>query len=130
MRVEDEIIERTQSLLDSVSAADWESYQALCCEDLTAYEPETHGHLIEGLAFHKYYFDLEAPADQVSAPPSKSTIAQPYVRVIDDVAIIAYTRVVQSVSSDGTPGTSASQETRVWLKSEAGWKNAHFHRSQ
>ena len=29
----------------------------LCDDDLTAFEPEALGNLVEGLHFHKFYFD-------------------------------------------------------------------------
>jgi hypothetical protein len=36
---------------------DWASYAALCAEDFTCFEPETSGRVVEGLAFHKHFFD-------------------------------------------------------------------------
>jgi len=46
------------SLLSSfLSLQDWASYAALCAEDFTCFEPETSGRVVEGLAFHKHFFD-------------------------------------------------------------------------
>lgn len=126
MTTDEDIIAHTQRLLDSIGAGDWAAYASLCDENLSAFEPDSRGHLVCGLGFHKYYFDLD-PGQ--SKPPAKSTISEPNVKIFGDVAVIAYTRLVQSLTADGTPQTSVSQETRVWHKSDDGWKNVHFHRS-
>ena len=80
---------------------------------------------MEGLAFHKYYFDLAAKAPGPAAAPKPSTIASPHVRFLGDkVAIISYVRLVQNGGD-----TSVAQESRVWQRTAQGWRNVHFHRS-
>ena len=54
----DEILAVNQRLLNSIVTADWKTYEELCHPQLTCFEPEAHGHLVEGMAFHKFYFDL------------------------------------------------------------------------
>ncbi len=52
----------------------------------------------------------------------------PHIRIIGDVGIIAYVRLVQKLS-DGKPTTSAMEETRIWHRQNGKWKHVHFHRS-
>ena len=53
----------------------------------------------------------------------------PRVRVMGDVAVVAYVRLVQRVGTDGQPVTAAVEETRVWQRQAGRWKHVHFHRS-
>ena len=48
----------TQKLLDAISKKDWETYISLVDEKLSCIEPETNNNYIEGLEFHKFYFDF------------------------------------------------------------------------
>ena len=41
-----------------IANADWATYEELCDPSLTAFEPESRGQLVEGLAFHRFYFNL------------------------------------------------------------------------
>jgi ketosteroid isomerase-like protein len=119
-----ELVQLTQKLLESIAAGDWATYAALCDPTLSAFEPECLGHLVEGLAFHRFYFDLGA-----SQEPRTTTIASPHVRVLGDVGIVSYVRLTQKVDELGTPIVTQCQETRVWHKGPDGWKHVHFHRS-
>ena len=122
---EKEVIDATAKLLAFISAGDFVGYASLCASDMTSFEPETRGHLVEGLAFHKYYFDLAAKAPGPGGPPKPSTIAAPHVRFVGTTcAIISYVRVVQNGGE-----TSVAQESRVWQRTPQGWRNVHFHRS-
>ena len=119
-----EIIRLTQQLLDSIATGDWETYDRLCDPTLSAFEPEAGGHLIEGMAFHRFYFDLEA------AGPAKTTISSPHVRFCGpDVALIAYTRLIQLLDESAKPRTAVFQETRLWQRQNGQWRHVHFHRS-
>jgi calcium/calmodulin-dependent protein kinase (CaM kinase) II len=120
---ESEIIEITQQLLDSIGTGDWKKYEQLCDPSLTAYEPEAIGQLVEGMKFHRFYFELERKG---SAP--YNSICSPRVHLLGDTAVIAYARLVQRVK-DGVPTTSMFEETRVWQKKSGAWKHIHFHRS-
>ncbi len=122
--VESQLLQLNQRLLDSILQADWNSYQQLCHPSLTAFEPEARGQLVEGLAFHKYYFDLGA-----GQGPRLATMASPHVRVMGDVAVLSYVRLNQKLSAAGEPVTSSVEETRVWQKIHGAWRHVHFHRS-
>ncbi len=53
-----ELLQLNQKLLECIAQGDWAAYQELCDPSLTAIEPESHGQIVEGLAFHRFYFDL------------------------------------------------------------------------
>lgn len=124
-KTERTLLELSQQLLDSIDQQDWSTYTRLCDSDLTAFEPEGAGHAIQGMAFHKFYFDLES-----SGLPKQSTISSPRIRVIGDCAVITYVRVGQRLTSDGGVPSSAFEETRIWEKQNGEWKHIHFHRSR
>jgi ketosteroid isomerase-like protein len=121
---EESLLEASRKLLKSIDAGDWKAYSALCDDSLTCFEPEAEGHLVTGMPFHKFYFDL---------PPSKSprlsSISSPDVRVIGDVGIVCYVRLVQKLDASGAPITATVSETRIWRKEGEKWKHIHFHRS-
>ncbi|KAI4502216.1 hypothetical protein M0802_002898 [Mischocyttarus mexicanus] len=52
-----EIIKMTEQLIESISTGDFEAYTKICDPHLTAFEPEALGNLVEGMDFHKFYFD-------------------------------------------------------------------------
>lgn len=120
----EELLKLSQRLLDVIAAGDWQAYAQLCDPTLSCFEPEAGTHLVEGMPFHKYYFDL---------PPSKSprqnTLASPHVRLLGDVAIVSYVRLVQKLDATGAPQTAEISETRVWQRQSGVWKHVHFHRS-
>ena len=126
MSAEAELLELSRELLGAIDAGDWQAYASLCDSSITCFEPEAMGHLVAGLPFHKFYFELKGSP---SMPAKQSTIASPFVRVMGDSAVVTYVRVVQRVDSTGAPLSSAATETRVWQKTTLGWKHVHFHRS-
>jgi hypothetical protein len=120
-----ELLDLTIQLLDSIVEKDWNTYAALCDVSLTCFEPEALGQLVEGLEFHKYYFDLEGKPS-----PRNTTLASPHVRIMgDDAGVVSYVRLIQRLDGGGNPVTVAIEETRVWQKIDGQWKHVHFHRS-
>jgi hypothetical protein len=118
------IIDLNQRLLNSIVQADWNAYAELCDETLTCFEPEARGHLVEGMPFHRFYFDLGA-----SKGPVNVTMASPHVRMLgDSAALICYVRLVQKLDANNSPVTAHVEETRVWQKINGKWKHVHFHR--
>jgi calcium/calmodulin-dependent protein kinase (CaM kinase) II len=122
--LEEELLRLNQRLLDSIANADWASYQELCDPSLTAFEPEALGQLVEGLEFHRFYFNLGS----VTRSPS-TTLCAPKIRVVGDMAVIAYVRLNQRVGADGLPLTTGFEETRIWRRRNNQWRQVHFHRS-
>jgi calcium/calmodulin-dependent protein kinase (CaM kinase) II len=123
--VESELLDLSAQLLDSIGEKDWETYSQLCDVSLTCFEPEAVGQLVEGLEFHKFYFDLEgAPAKR------NTTLASPHVRLLgQDAAVVSYIRLIQKLDGNGVPITVSVEETRVWQRVNGRWKHVHFHRS-
>jgi calcium/calmodulin-dependent protein kinase (CaM kinase) II len=121
---EAELLDLSRRLLDAITAGDWDAYAKLCDPNITCFEPEANGHLVVGLPFHKYYFDLPG-----GGSPRQSTIAAPNVRVCGDVGIVCYARLVQKLDAHGSPVTVTSDETRIWQRQGGQWKHIHFHRS-
>lgn len=119
-----EIIELNSQLLQSIAAGDWPTYESLCDPSLTCFEPEAKGHLVRGLDFHRFYFNLGT-----AEGPRNTTMASPKVRLIGDVAIVTYVRLVQHLDEVGSPQTSHYEETRVWERQNGRWRHVHFHRS-
>ena len=120
-----ELLQLNQRLLDSIAHGDWATYQELCDPALTAIEPEAPGgQVVEGLAFHRFYFDLGGIRG-----PHQTTMCSPRVRLMGDVAVIAYVRLVQRLSREDGPTTVATAETRVWQRRDGRWWHVHFHRS-
>jgi calcium/calmodulin-dependent protein kinase (CaM kinase) II len=122
--VRQELLDLNQKLLDSITKADWKAYQSLCDASLTCFEPEAQGQLIQGLAFHEYYFKLGAVKGEHC-----TTMASPHVRILGVTAILSYVRVNQRLQADGTPVTRLVEETRIWQRISGKWKHVHFHRS-
>src|SRR5713101_4697001 len=107
----EELLRLNQRLLDCIAQADWAVYQELCDPLLTAFEPESLGQLVEGLEFHRFYFQLEGVKGS-----HNTTMCSPRARLMGDVAVISYVRLSQRVASDGSPITSGFAETRVWQR--------------
>lgn len=120
-----DLLELNQRLLDAIAEGDWATYCELCDPGITAFEPEACGHLVEGLDFHKFYFDLGGVSG-----PHNTTMAAPQVWMLGaDAAVVSYVRLVQRLDAAGAPVTRQSEETRVWMRRDGRWKHVHFHRS-
>ncbi|XP_040831909.1 calcium/calmodulin-dependent protein kinase type II subunit gamma isoform X10 [Ochotona curzoniae] len=78
-----EIIKITEQLIEAINNGDFEAYTKICDPGLTSFEPEALGNLVEGMDFHKFYFEnrewvraadilLPAPSPCASVPCSPS----------------------------------------------------------
>ncbi|XP_063984789.1 calcium/calmodulin-dependent protein kinase type II alpha chain isoform X23 [Diachasmimorpha longicaudata] len=124
-----EIIKMTEQLIESINTGDFEGYTKICDPHLTAFEPEALGNLVEGMDFHKFYFD-NVLGKNSSCKAVNTTILNPHVHLLgDDAACIAYVRLTQYVDKQGVAHTQQSEESRVWHKKDNKWQNVHFHRS-
>uniref|UniRef100_A0A673XPB2 calcium/calmodulin-dependent protein kinase n=1 Tax=Salmo trutta TaxID=8032 RepID=A0A673XPB2_SALTR len=120
-----EIIKITEQLIEAVNNGDFEAYAKICDPCLTSFEPEALGNLVEGMDFHRFYFDNLLSKN---SKPIHTTILNPHVHLIgEDAACIAYIRLTQFVDGTGRPRSSQSEETRVWHRRESKWQNVHFH---
>ncbi|XP_076766215.1 calcium/calmodulin-dependent protein kinase II isoform X25 [Xylocopa sonorina] len=122
-----EIIKMTEQLIDSINTGDFEAYTKICDPHLTAFEPEALGNLVEGMDFHKFYFDNVLGKNCKAV---NTTILNPHVHLLgEDAACIAYVRLTQYMDKQGVAHTHQSEESRVWHKRDNKWQNVHFHRS-
>ncbi|XP_044594346.1 calcium/calmodulin-dependent protein kinase type II alpha chain isoform X11 [Cotesia glomerata] len=125
-----EIIKMTEQLIESINTGDFEGYTKICDPHLTAFEPEALGNLVEGMDFHKFYFDNAVLGKNSSCKAVNTTILNPHVHLLgEDAACIAYVRLTQFVDKQGVAHTQQSEESRVWQKKDNKWQNVHFHRS-
>ncbi|XP_072522874.1 calcium/calmodulin-dependent protein kinase (CaM kinase) II gamma 1 isoform X6 [Salminus brasiliensis] len=120
-----EIIKITEQLIEAVNNGDFEAYTRICDPGLTSFEPEALGNLVEGMDFHKFYFENLLSKNN---KPVHTTILNPHVHLIgEDAACIAYIRLTQYIDSQGRPRSCQSEETRVWHRRDSKWLNVHFH---
>ncbi|KYO25700.1 hypothetical protein Y1Q_0001851 [Alligator mississippiensis] len=105
-----EIIKITEQLIEAVNNGDFEAYAKICDPGLTSFEPEALGNLVEGMDFHRFYFENLLSKNN---KPIHTTILNPHVHVIgDDAACIAYIRLTQTSTSTarGHPWHHSSEE--------------------
>uniref|UniRef100_A0A8C7XG51 calcium/calmodulin-dependent protein kinase n=1 Tax=Oryzias sinensis TaxID=183150 RepID=A0A8C7XG51_9TELE len=122
-----DIIKVTEQLIEAISNGDFESYTKMCDPAVTAFEPEALGNLVEGLDFHRFYFEN---LWSKNSKPVHTTILNPHIHLVgEEAACIAYIRVTQYIDNNGTPRTAQSEETRVWHRRDGKWQIVHFHRS-
>ncbi|XP_026103742.1 calcium/calmodulin-dependent protein kinase type II subunit beta-like isoform X32 [Carassius auratus] len=120
-----EIIKITEQLIEANNNGDFEAYAKICDPGLTCFEPEALGNLVEGMDFHRFYFENLLSKN---SKPIHTTILNPHVHLIgDEAACIAYIRLTQYVDGQGRPHSSQSEETRVWHRRDSKWQNVHFH---
>ncbi|XP_039212366.1 calcium/calmodulin-dependent protein kinase type II subunit beta isoform X14 [Crotalus tigris] len=120
-----EIIKITEQLIEAVNNGDFEAYAKICDPGLTSFEPEALGNLVEGMDFHRFYFENLLSKNN---KPIHTTILNPHVHVIgEDAACIAYIRLTQYIDGQSRPRTCQSEETRVWHRRDGKWQNVHFH---
>uniref|UniRef100_A0A8C8FM44 calcium/calmodulin-dependent protein kinase n=1 Tax=Oncorhynchus tshawytscha TaxID=74940 RepID=A0A8C8FM44_ONCTS len=122
-----EIIKVTEQLIEAISNGDFESYTKMCDPSVTAFEPEALGNLVEGLDFHRFYFEN---LWSKNSKPVHTTILNPHIHLIgEEAACIAYIRITQYIDTNGMPRTAQSEETRIWHRRDGKWQIVHFHRS-
>ncbi|XP_070503256.1 calcium/calmodulin-dependent protein kinase type II alpha chain isoform X4 [Chironomus tepperi] len=122
-----EIIKMTEQLIEAINNGDFDAYTKICDPHLTAFEPESLGNLVEGMDFHKFYFENVLGKN---CKAINTTILNPHVHLLgDETACIAYVRLTQYIDKQGHAHTHQSEETRVWHKRDGKWQNVHIHRS-
>ncbi len=119
-----ELLALNRRLLESIVAGDWATYEELCDPSITCFEPEARGQWVEGMDFHHFYFKLGG-----AGGPVNITVSTPHVRLMGDVAVISFIRLVQKLDGTGSPVTARSEETRVWQRQSGRWRHVHFHRT-
>ncbi|XP_051838090.1 calcium/calmodulin-dependent protein kinase type II subunit gamma isoform X39 [Antechinus flavipes] len=65
-----EIIKITEQLIEAINNGDFDAYTKICDPGLTSFEPEALGNLVEGMDFHKFYFENREWSCLRTASPS------------------------------------------------------------
>jgi calcium/calmodulin-dependent protein kinase (CaM kinase) II len=121
-----EVVKLTEQLLEAINTGDFDTYSKICDPHMSCFEPESLGNLLEGMDFHKFYFDN----GRNNYKNLNTTVLNPHVHLMgDDAACIAYIRLTQYMDKQGMTHTTQTEETRVWHRKENKWQNVHFHRS-
>jgi calcium/calmodulin-dependent protein kinase (CaM kinase) II len=118
------ILGLNEQLLQCIADGDWGVYSKLCDPSLSCFEPESRGQLVEGLEFHRYYFEYGKPSSA-----RNTTVCSPHVRLMGDSAIVCYVRLTQALDDAGKHITHRCEETRIWQCEDGVWRHVHFHRS-
>ncbi|KAE8292029.1 Calcium/calmodulin-dependent protein kinase type II subunit beta [Larimichthys crocea] len=75
-----EIIKITEQLIEAINNGDFEAYAKICDPGLTSFEPEALGNLVEGMDFHRFYFENLLAKN---SKPIHTTILNPHVHLIE-----------------------------------------------
>ena len=129
-----ELLSLNQKLLDSIISCDYATYKTICHPSLTCIEAETRGDIVDGLEFHKFYFD-NSNKETAENKVVNVTMASPKVRILGsdgNAAVMTYIRLTQVYDKCTKEFTSTNreEETRVYEKIDGKWWHVHFHRSK
>jgi len=126
----DDVIAVTETLIDAIGRSDYDTWKRMTSHDLTAFEPESQGCLVEGREFHKYYFDLGV--NEKAKSSLRVNLIAPRVHLLGpDAGVIGYVLLTQFIDpKSGLPQSRQSEESRVWRRDRDGlWRCVHIHRS-
>jgi UMP-CMP kinase len=133
--IENEILHLTGVLLDAIAAKDWDTYATMVDPSLTCFEKEARGNLVEGLEFHKYYFDQQSSSSSSSSGSSSKTVTSTSASASASAQLIASRPTVRSMGKSAVinfvrtmPSGERFEESRVWQLSGGAWRLVHFHR--
>ncbi|NXR28990.1 KCC2D kinase, partial [Cinclus mexicanus] len=128
-----EIIKVTEQLIEAINNGDFEAYTKICDPGLTSFEPEALGNLVEGMDFHRFYFENGKYSLFIS---NIFFFLDFCYRCFLVSFCSAYSHITEHLrgqrrymDGSGMPKTMQSEETRVWHRRDGKWQNVHFHRS-
>jgi calcium/calmodulin-dependent protein kinase (CaM kinase) II len=110
-------------LLHAIRSGDNDFYKKHVSADLTCFEPESQGHIVDGLPFHEFFMTNFKNED-----PYHLELIRPTIRVYGDTGYTAYTMVILK-KTEGKAVMTKVNETRIWNKQDGIWCMVHFHRS-
>ena len=119
-----ELLALNRRLLESIAAGDWAAYEELCAPISPASSRRPAGSGSRG-----WSSIISTSSWAARAGPFNITVSAPHVRLMGDVAVISYIRLVQKLDAAGNPVTARSEETRVWQRQNGRWRHVHFHRA-
>ncbi|NXV58038.1 KCC2D kinase, partial [Molothrus ater] len=132
-----EIIKVTEQLIEAINNGDFEAYTKICDPGLTSFEPEALGNLVEGMDFHRFYFENGKYSSFISKSSSGVLFFSEFCyRCFSVCFCSAHSHITghltgqrRYMDGSGMPKTMQSEETRVWHRRDGKWQNVHFHRS-
>lgn len=103
MNETEQLMDLNKRLLDSIVVGDWQTYCELCDPTLSCFEPEANGCLVEGMDFHRFYFEMARDALK-----TQTTLSRPHVRLLGlDTAVVSYVRLTQRLDGSGKASTQS-----------------------
>ncbi|KAF1500669.1 Calcium/calmodulin-dependent protein kinase type II delta chain, partial [Eudyptula minor] len=125
-----EIIKVTEQLIEAINNGDFEAYTKICDPGLTSFEPEALGNLVEGMDFHRFYFENGKQSFfHLRESSSEYYFFSEFCYMCFSVCFCcAHPHIIGHLGY-GMPKTMQSEETRVWHRRDGKWQNVHFHRS-
>lgn len=61
------VLQANRMLINSITTRNWLVYKELVSKTMTCFEPEAEGVLVEGLGFHRFFFDSKRHPTRTSA---------------------------------------------------------------
>ena len=110
-------------LLHSIRKGDNDFYKKHVSAELTCFEPESQGNLVDGLPFHEFFMTNFKTTD-----PYHLELIKPTIKVYGDTGYTAYTMVILKKTDEKAVMTKVN-ETRIWNRENGSWRMVHFHRS-
>jgi hypothetical protein len=137
-QAEQEILALLDRHLRSIWDGDLETYRATTAPDVTFYEWYISTQRIDGLDFHLREIAATARANEAGARAGKARtteheVLEPKVQFYGNVgegavAIVTFTLLMRYTGEGGVQHTEHN-ETRVFVRREAGWQLVHCHKS-
>jgi hypothetical protein len=134
--IQDDLLQATVKLCQGLDTGNYKIYQQYCHPEVTVFEPQAQGQLVEGMDLRNFKFNLGHATDRLSLSQMLcSTVVAPKVTILNSgVGLVLYTRLLQKPGHPELGYVEAYNETGVWqrLKNDNGgsdWKLVHYHRS-
>ena len=111
--------------LRSIFTRDLETYRATTSSELSLYEWFVTPHRLDGLDFHLFMLENNWSGAENEF---RFDLLEPRLQRYGDTAIASYTFML-TLLKDGAISHRTHNESRVLIKTEAGWQVVHVHKS-
>ncbi len=118
-----ELYDTLVKLLHAIRVGDVEYYNTHTTEDMTCFEPESHGLQVRGRQFHEFFMSRISGDSEYNFE-----IVDPTIKVYGDTGYTAYNLALQRYEN-GAFKLSRASETRIFRKIDGRWVMVHFHRN-
>ncbi len=132
-QAEAEILALLDRHLRSIWEGDLDTYRATTAPEVTFFEWYISTQRIDGLDFHLREIAAAGRANEAQQRAGKARAVEhevlaPKVQFYGDVAIVTFTLSMRYTGESGVQHTEHN-ETRVFVRREAGWQLVHCHKS-